>query len=155
MSFKLCQNVTITKLFCCFTVQTHAKLNNFNSESDPWPISDSSKNFLKNYFKLIASQCLGYRPVEYSVKGTDIECTTIECILPWVMRNWVGCKKFRVVGYTSSDVDIVCTTTGTLDQYHCQCTQPLGTLVVVWILCTQPLGIPAMILILGAQPLGT
>ena len=28
------------------------------------------------------------------------------------MRNWVGCKKIGVVGYTSSGVDIVCTTTG-------------------------------------------
>ena len=25
------------------------------------------------------------------------------------MRNWVGCKKFGVVGYTSSDIDLVCT----------------------------------------------
>ena len=46
------------------------------------------------------------------MKGTDIECTTIECILPWVMRNWAGCKIFGVVGYTSSDIDLVCTTTG-------------------------------------------
>ena len=109
MSFKLSQYVTITKLLCCFTVQTHAKLNNFNSESDPWPISDCSKNFL-----IITSQCLRYRLVEYAVKGTDVECTTIECVLPWVMRNWVGCicKKFGVVGYTSSDIDLGCTTTG-------------------------------------------
>ena len=28
------------------------------------------------------------------------------------MRNWVGCKKFGVVGYSSSDIDLVCTTTG-------------------------------------------
>ena len=28
------------------------------------------------------------------------------------MRNWVGCKKFGVVGYTSSEIDPVCTTTG-------------------------------------------
>ena len=67
------------------------------------------KTFLK---KLIVSQCLGYRPVEYAVKGTDIECTTIECILPWVMRNWVGCKKIGVVGYSSSDIDLECITTG-------------------------------------------
>ena len=46
------------------------------------------------------------------MKGTDIECTIIECILPWVMKNWAGCKKFGVVGYTSSDIDLVCTTTG-------------------------------------------
>ena len=46
------------------------------------------------------------------MKATDIECTTIECILPWVMRNWAGCKKFGVVGYTSSHIDLVCTTTG-------------------------------------------
>ena len=46
------------------------------------------------------------------MKGTDIECTTIECILPWVMRNWAGCKNIGVVGYTSSDIALVCTTTG-------------------------------------------
>ena len=46
------------------------------------------------------------------MKGTDIKCTTIECILPWVMRNWADCKKFGVVGYTSSDIDLVCPTTG-------------------------------------------
>ena len=85
------------------------------------------------------------------MKGTDIECTTIECILPWVMRNWAGCKKFGVVGYTSSDIDLVCTTTG----YTRPISQLLGTLVVIWILCTHPLGMPAMILILGAKPLGT
>ena len=85
------------------------------------------------------------------MKGTDIECTTIECILPWVMRNWAGCKKFGVVGYTSSDIDLVCTTTG----YTRPISQLLGTLAVIWILCTQPLGMPAMILILGAKPLGT
>ena len=34
------------KLLCCFTVQTHAKLNNFNPESDPWLISHNLKNFL-------------------------------------------------------------------------------------------------------------
>ena len=28
------------------------------------------------------------------------------------MRNWVGCKRIGVVGYTSSDIDLVCTTTG-------------------------------------------
>ena len=28
------------------------------------------------------------------------------------MRYWVGCKKFRVDGYTNSDIDLVCTTTG-------------------------------------------
>ena len=27
------------------------------------------------------------------------------------MRNWVGCKKCGVVGYISSDIDLVCTTT--------------------------------------------
>ena len=70
------------------------------------------------------------------MKGTDIECTTIECILPWVMRNWAGCKKLGVVGYTSSDIDLVCTTTG----YTRPISQLLGTLAVIWILCTQPLG---------------
>ena len=28
------------------------------------------------------------------------------------MRKWVGLKKFGVVGYTSSDIDLMCTTTG-------------------------------------------
>ena len=74
------------------------------------PFLTTQKNSLKT--TVITSQCLGYRPVEYAVKGTDIECTTIECILPWVMRNWAGCKKFGVVGYTSGDIDLVCTTTG-------------------------------------------
>ena len=85
------------------------------------------------------------------MKGTDIKCTTIECILPWVMRNLVGCKKFGAVGYTSSDIDPVCTTTG----YTRPISQLLSTLAVIWILCTQPLGMSAMILILGAKPLGT
>ena len=40
------------------------------------------------------------------MKGNDIECTTIECILPWVMRNWAGCKKFGVVGRAET---IICT----------------------------------------------
>ena len=71
------------------------------------------------------------------MKGTDIECTTIECILPWVMRNWAGYKKFGVVGYTSSDIDLVFTTT--------RYTIPISQL----------LGMPAVILILGAKPLGT
>ena len=30
-------------------MQTLAKPNNFGPESDPWPISDCSKNSLKNY----------------------------------------------------------------------------------------------------------
>ena len=46
------------------------------------------------------------------MKGTDIECTTIECILSWVMRNWAGYKKFGVGGYTSSDMDLVHTAIG-------------------------------------------
>ena len=67
------------------------------------------------------------------------------------MRNWVGCKKFGVVGYTSSDIDIVCTTTG----YTRPITLPVYTTAgyaigVIWILCTQPLGMPAVILMLGA-----
>ena len=28
------------------------------------------------------------------------------------MRNWEGCKKFGVVGYTSSNIDLVCTNIG-------------------------------------------
>ena len=79
------------------------------------------------------------------MEGTDIECTTIECIIPWVMRNWAGCKKFGI------DIDLVCTTTG----YTRPISQLLGTLAVIWILCTQPLGMPEIILILGAKPLGT
>ena len=73
------------------------------------------------------------------MKGTDIECTTIECILPWVMRNWAGCKKIGI--------DLVCTTHG----YTRPISQLLGTLAVIWILCTQPLplGMLAMILILA------
>ena len=86
------------------------------------------------------------------MNATDIECTTIECILPWVMRIRTGCKKFGVLGYTSSDIDLVCTTTG----YIRPISQLLGTLVVIWILCTQPLDMPAMILILdfGCKTIG-
>ena len=113
------------------------------------------------------------------MKGTDIEYTTIECILPWVMRNWAGCKKIGVVGYTSSNIDLVCTTTGytrpisqllgtlaviwilctqplgRLDRYHCWSTQALGTLAGKYILCTQHLGTLTVLLMEGAQPLGT
>ena len=39
---------TNNQVIVLFTVQTHAKLNKFNSETGPWPISDYSKNFLKN-----------------------------------------------------------------------------------------------------------
>ena len=86
------------------------------------------------------------------MKGSDIECTTTECILPWVMRNWAAYKKFGVVGYTSSDIDLVCTTTG----HTRPISQLLDTLAVIWILCTQPLGMPAMILILdlGCKTIG-
>ena len=83
------------------------------------------------------------------MKGTYIECTTIECILPWVMRNWAGCKKFGVVGYTSSDIDLVCTTT----EYTRPISQLLGASSDMDLV--YPLGMPAMILTLGAKPLGT
>ena len=52
------------------------------------------------------------------------------------MRNWGGCKKIGVVGCTSSDIDLLCTTTG----YTRPISQLLGTLAVIWILCTQPTG---------------
>ena len=55
-----------------------------------------------------------------------------------------------VVGYSSSDIDPVCRTTG----YTRPISQLLGTVVATMILCTQPLRMPAMILMLGAQPLG-
>ena len=71
----------------------------------------------------------------------------MECILSWVMRNWAGCKKFGVAGYTSSDIELVCTTTG----YTRPISQLLGTIAVIWIWCTQPLGMPAMILILDLE----
>ena len=84
------------------------------------------------------------------MKDTDIECTTIECILSWVMRNWAGCKKFGVVGYTSSDIDLVCTTTG----YTRLISQLLGASSDMDLVYTAT-GYASNDTDLGSKPLGT
>ena len=68
-------------------MKSYAEPNKFTPESDPWPISDYSKKFLKtNYFTIP-----WYGPIEYAphVKGTDIECTTIE----YIQLTALGTKK--------------------------------------------------------------
>ena len=58
-------------------MQTHAMLNTFNLRVTLGPFLTT----LKISLKLLTSQCLGYGPVDYAVKGTDIECTTTQHIL--------------------------------------------------------------------------
>ena len=95
-------------------MQTYTKPNDFDLESDTWPISDHSKNFLKNY---LLHNALGMDMLSTLLEILILECTTIKYILllPWEPRIWVHYKKFGVVRYDSSDVELL----GTLDQDHC------------------------------------
>ena len=66
------------------------------------------------------------------------------------MRNWAGCKKIGVVGYTSSDIDLVCTITG----YTRPISQLLGTLAVIMDLVYTATGYASNDTDLGCKTIG-